>query len=337
MTEVLFLDALATTATDGETLDGLGRLVARLLALRGLHGVEELVLGRPAGAGPTGPQDPARAMALAAGLPLHTGGFTVDRAGASGLQALACGARAIASGDRDLVVVAATSLRASTTAPPCEAVAWRTSPVPDAEAVALLRQRFDLSPEDEARWAADSAARVEAHRALHEGVGLHLPARTGEDQAAVATTAPPISGAVAFALGSTRAAERLGVEPRARLVAVVDAALDPGWRGMAAGEAARRALERASLRPDEMDRVELDEAHAAWALASAHHAGLPLPRCRPAGGALGLGHLGPAEGLRLLLTLLGGLDEADARYGLCARPGADGQALAVIVDRARFA
>ncbi len=340
MTEVLILDALRAAAPlDGlapTSLDGVGALVRRLVERRGLHGVEELILGRSQRAGPAGLQDPARAVALAAGLPLSVGGFTVDRGGCAGLQALACGTRAIASGDRDVVVVAAASWGAAAPAAPCDAVAWRSSRLVEEEAVSLLRERFGLSPDDELRWAEGSVERASASAHLHArdllGPSLAVPA-DGHGM----TTAPKAEGAVALVLGTTHAAERLGVEPRARIVTVADAALDPGWRGLAAGQAALRALERASLRAADLDLVELDEGHAAWSLASATHAGLPLRRCQLHGGALALGHLGPAEGLRQALTLLGGLEESEARMGLCARGGADGQALAVVVDRARYA
>ena len=103
--------------------------------------------------------------------------------------------------------------------------------------------------------------------------------------------------------------------------------------GIGPVEAVPRALARAGLRLDQMDRIELNEAFAAQVLAVRRELGLPEERTNVNGGALALGHPLGATGARLVGALLRELERCGGRYGLATLCVGGGMGAAMVVER----
>ena len=97
--------------------------------------------------------------------------------------------------------------------------------------------------------------------------------------------------------------------------------------------ATQKALQRAGLRLEDIELVELNEAFAAQVLACLREMPIPLERLNIHGGAIALGHPLGMSGARLVGTLVRSLHRYRARYGLATLCIGVGQGLALIVER----
>jgi 3-oxoadipyl-CoA thiolase len=139
-------------------------------------------------------------------------------------------------------------------------------------------------------------------------------------------------GAACLVLATEERARELGREPLARIVASGSAGVDPGYMGIGPVPATRRALERAGLRPEDIDLVELNEAFASQVLASMRELGFEHEQLNVNGGAIALGHPLGCSGARLLGTLAWELRRRGARYGLATMCIGVGQGLAAVIE-----
>ncbi len=103
--------------------------------------------------------------------------------------------------------------------------------------------------------------------------------------------------------------------------------------GLGPVPATRLALDRAGLRIDEIDLVELNEAFAAQTLACIDELGLDPQRVNTRGGAIALGHPLGASGARIVTTLAHAMRDRDARFGLATLCVGFGQGMAIILER----
>jgi acetyl-CoA acyltransferase len=142
-------------------------------------------------------------------------------------------------------------------------------------------------------------------------------------------------GAGALLLASESAAREHGLTPKARVVASAAAGVAPRIMGMGPAPATRKVLEKAKLKLDQMDIIELNEAFASQALAVLRELGIPddSPHVNPNGGAIALGHPLGASGARLVTTALYQLLHTKGRYALCTMCIGVGQGIAVILER----
>ncbi|MBV9203880.1 MAG: thiolase family protein [Actinobacteria bacterium] len=140
-------------------------------------------------------------------------------------------------------------------------------------------------------------------------------------------------GAAAVLLMSEHRARRLGLRPRARIVASAVCGDDPVLMLTGPIPATERVLNRSGLRLGDIDAVEINEAFASVPLAWLQHFPADEDRVNPRGGAIALGHPLGASGCRLLTTLLAHLDATGGRYGLQTMCEAGGMANAMIVER----
>jgi acetyl-CoA acyltransferase len=140
-------------------------------------------------------------------------------------------------------------------------------------------------------------------------------------------------GAAAVLLMSEQRAGRLGLRPRARIVASAVCGDDPTLMLTGPIPATQRVLERSGLRIADIDAVEINEAFAPVPLAWLREFPIDPARVNPCGGAIALGHPLGASGVRLLTTLLNHLETTGGRYGLQTMCEAGGMANAVIVER----
>jgi 3-oxoadipyl-CoA thiolase len=145
-------------------------------------------------------------------------------------------------------------------------------------------------------------------------------------------SSPINDGAACLVLATEQRARELGREPLARIVASGAAGVDPGYMGIGPVPATRKALERAGLRPDDIDLVELNEAFASQALASMRELGFEHDTLNVNGGAIALGHPLGCSGARLLGTLAWELRRRGGRYGLATMCIGVGQGLAAVIE-----
>jgi 3-oxoadipyl-CoA thiolase len=142
-------------------------------------------------------------------------------------------------------------------------------------------------------------------------------------------------GAAALAVLSAEAAKAQGLTPKARIVAMAAAGVEPRIMGVGPAPAVRKVLARAGMTLDQMDVIELNEAFAAQALAVLRDLGLPddAPHVNANGGAIALGHPLGMSGARLIATAMYQLHRTGGRYALCTMCIGVGQGIAIIIER----
>ena len=172
------------------------------------------------------------------------------------------------------------------------------------------------------------------------GTGAEQLARlkgvNGPDLTVTAGNASGVNdGAAALLIASEQAAAKHGLTPKARVVAMAAAGVEPRVMGVGPVPAVRRVLARAGMTLDQMDLIELNEAFAAQGLAVMRDLGLPddAPHINPNGGAIALGHPLGMSGARLALTATYHLQRTGGRYALCTMCVGVGQGIALILER----
>jgi acetyl-CoA C-acetyltransferase len=144
-------------------------------------------------------------------------------------------------------------------------------------------------------------------------------------------------GACALVLMSQSRADKLGIEPMARWVASAAAGVDPRVMGLGPVGATRKVVDRAGLRLEAIDLIELNEAFAVQSIAVMRELGLAEENTNVNGGAIALGHPLGCSGARILTTLLYEMQRRAAlgermRYGLATLCVGVGQGEATIVE-----
>ena len=141
-------------------------------------------------------------------------------------------------------------------------------------------------------------------------------------------------GAAALVLASADTAERLGVEPMARIVASASNAVDPDVFGEAPVEAVNRALHKAGRRLGDVTTMELNEAFAGQALACLRQwDGLDADLVNPWGGAIALGHPLGCSGARIAGAVAHQLKRAGSGIGVASLCVGVGQGVALVLER----
>ncbi len=138
--------------------------------------------------------------------------------------------------------------------------------------------------------------------------------------------------AAALVMSADRAAE-LGLKPRAKVIAASAAGVEPEYMGIGPVPAIQKVLKAANMTIGDIDIVEINEAFAAQIIPSMDQCDIPLEKLNPQGGAIALGHPFGMTGVRIMGTLLNGLETADKTYGLESMCVAGGMGMAMIVER----
>ncbi|HEY4108686.1 acetyl-CoA C-acyltransferase [Puia sp.] len=141
-------------------------------------------------------------------------------------------------------------------------------------------------------------------------------------------------GAAAMLLASESAVKRYGLTPRARVVSMAVAGVDPAIMGVGPIPATRKALERAGIGVGDLGLVELNEAFAVQALVCRQELGLDESTVNVNGGSIAIGHPLGCSGVRISTTLIHELGRRPgARYGLATMCVGVGQGAAVVYER----
>ena len=128
-------------------------------------------------------------------------------------------------------------------------------------------------------------------------------------------------------------AKAMGLKPLARIVSYASVGCDPSIMGIGPAGAARMALERAGLKLEQMDLVEVNEAFAAQFLAVQKELKLDASRTNVNGGAIAVGHPLGASGTRIMNHLVYELHRRQGKYALGSACIGGGQGIAIIIER----
>jgi acetyl-CoA C-acetyltransferase len=142
-----------------------------------------------------------------------------------------------------------------------------------------------------------------------------------------------VDGAGAVLLASKEYAEKHGLKPRARIVAMAEIGDCPTLMLNAPGPAARKVLAKAGLTVDDIDVWEVNEAFAVVVEKFIRDLGIDRAKVNPNGGSIALGHPIAGTGAILIGTALDELERTGGRYGLITMCAAGGMAPAMIIER----
>lgn len=141
-----------------------------------------------------------------------------------------------------------------------------------------------------------------------------------------------VDGAAAMVMTTADVVNKRGLKAIGRLVNWGFAGVEPSLMGIGPAPASRNALQRAGMKLEQMELVEVNEAFAPQYLAVEKELGLDRTRTNVNGGAIAIGHPLAASGTRLTLTVLHELRRRKAKHGLATACIGGGQGAAVIVE-----
>jgi acetyl-CoA acyltransferase len=334
--------------------------------------IEDVVMGNTQQTGEQG-FDVARTVALMAGLPIETGGATINRLCGSSLQAINQAAHSIMAGFEDVQVVGGLEHMQHI---PMDAgldlnpkLFHRTSKgaLHMGYTAEFLAQTHGISREDQDAFALRSHQRAAAATAAGEFQREILPT-WGRDEAGnrvlvttdqcirsdtsmealaklkpafmpeigtvtAGNSSPLNDGAAALLIMSDEKAKSLGLKPLVRIVATAVVGVEPAVMGTGPVPATQKALKRAGMSLKDIDLIELNEAFASQALACARMLSLEEEKLNVRGGAIAIGHPLGASGARITTTLINNLIDRNATVGLATMCIGVGQGIATIVER----
>lgn len=139
-------------------------------------------------------------------------------------------------------------------------------------------------------------------------------------------------GAAALLIMSSEKAKSLGYKPLAKYVTAGVAGVDPAYMGIGPVPASRKVLQRARLKIEDIDLVELNEAFAAQVLACMQDLQLAPEKLNVNGGSIALGHPLGMSGARILTTLVHTMKARSTAFGLATMCIGIRQGIATIID-----
>jgi acetyl-CoA C-acetyltransferase len=139
--------------------------------------------------------------------------------------------------------------------------------------------------------------------------------------------------ASAILIGGAAAGARLGLKPRARIVATALAGTDPTIMLTGPAPATMKLLKAAGLTLEDIDLFEVNEAFAAVVLRFMEELGVPADKVNVNGGAIAMGHPLGATGGILIATLLDELERRDAKRGIVTLCAGGGMGIATLIER----
>ena len=142
-------------------------------------------------------------------------------------------------------------------------------------------------------------------------------------------------GAAAMVIASEAAARAHGLTPRARILGMASAGVEPRVMGIGPVPATEKLMARLGLSIGDFDAIELNEAFASQSLAVARMLGLAddAAHVNANGGAIALGHPLGMSGARLAMTLVHQLEKSGGKRGLATLCIGVGMGLALAVER----
>jgi len=140
-------------------------------------------------------------------------------------------------------------------------------------------------------------------------------------------------GAAGVLIMNGKKAKRMGLVPKARVVASAVSGVHPSYMGLGPVPATRKVLKHAGIEIDDIDLVELNESYAAQVLSCMKFMDFDAGRMNVNGGAIALGHPVGCSGARIMTTLLHEMERRKCDYGLATTCISVGQGIATVVER----
>jgi acetyl-CoA C-acetyltransferase len=310
---------------------------------------------------------------LAAGLPLHVPGVTIDRQCGSSQQAVHFAAQAVMSGTQDVVV--AGGVQTMTQIPISSAfilakplgmgdpfsgskgwvARFGNEPVSQFHGAQLMAQKWQISREDMEAFALASHQRARKaqqegrfDREIIESFGLKADETVRDTSLEQMAKLEPLApggtitagvssqtgdAASAMLIASEKAVKQYGLKPRARIHHLSVYSDDPIMMLSAPIPATKHALKKSGMKLADIDLVEINEAFAPVPLAWLKETGYPHAQTNVNGGAIALAHPLGATGTKLMTTLLHELERTQKRYGLQTMCEGGGVANVTIIER----
>ncbi|HZS11382.1 MAG TPA: thiolase family protein [Nitrospirales bacterium] len=306
-----------------------------------------------------------RMIGLLAGLPVEVAGTTVDRQCGSGLQAVNFAAYEIMTGNadvtlaggveqmshvpmgsgllpntkllelfpQDMFVMGLTAERLAGMYRISRGQADAFSLRSQQRAIAA-RERFkeEIAPVQLTSGVVDADQGPRPDTSMEKLAALK-PSFKPDGQVTAGNSSQVCDGAAAVLLMSSERARSLGLQPKARIRATAVAGVRPEIMGWGPVPATHKVLNRAKLKIDEIDLVEINEAFAAQVLACNGELGIDENRLNVNGGAIALGHPLGCSGARLVVTLTHEMRRRGAPLGLATMCIGIGQGIATVVEQ----
>lgn len=338
--------------------------VTDVLKKTGVEGrdVSELVIGIAKQT--SSPSNAARYIGLLADLPEAVPAYTVQRQGASGLQAVVNGFVKIRAGSAKVIL--AGGAESMSTIPyeihdarynfspdkivmdPIPAMVAGGQPAAKYGKLTIkgmndqIAEKARITKEQQEAYAAESAKKAEASKLEEEIIPIDVKVKkkvftVSEDELYTnpGVIAGAADGAATCLLMSESTAKEKGVTPMAELVSIGISAGSPEGCGMIGKEAAKIALKKAGKTAVEMDLIEIHETTAAQSIAMINSLGLSKEevdaKVNPYGGAMVTGNPWGAAGSIELHKLLYGLKDQNKTWGLVVCGAEGGQAIAMVI------
>jgi len=312
--------------------------------------------------------NPARTLALKAGLPLDTPAFTINMACGSSLQALILAAQRLTGGSTPVLVGGSEAMSDTPHLVPGLRWGFRMGhrQLPDVmhqdglrcpvtgllmgETIERLVAKRGITRLEADTWAADSHHRASqadfqaeclAHPNLDhdeairpdvtaESLGCLAPVFDPQGQVTAGNASALSDGAAALLLARREQAEE--ARPLARILGWSEAGVDPLDMGEAPVPAVRSLLDTHGLTVADIDLWELNEAFSAQLLVCQRQLAIPPERLNVAGGGVALGHPIGATGARIVCTLIHQLRRRGGGLGVATLGIGGGLGLAVLIE-----
>ena len=327
--------------------------------------VEDVVVGC---AFPEGPQGMliGRSVAMLAGLPLTTAGKVVNRFCGSSMDALHQISTAIESGDIDVGIAAGVedmfSVPQGGFAPDFHPeLAEQEYYIGMGEGAEILAEKGNIPREDQEEFAINSHKKslvaIADGKFDNELVPIDKygectidkdegprepdidkikslnPAFIENGTITAATSSPFSIGAAALLLTSDSFAEKRGLKTRAEIVSRAVVGVDWKLFGMGPIPATEKALNKAGVKMNDVETIELNEAFAAQSLYCINEGNWDINKINLNGGAIALGHPLGCSGARITTTLINVMEQQDSHLGLATMCIGTGQGIATIIGR----
>ena len=327
--------------------------------------VEDVVVGC---AFPEGPQGMliGRSVAMLAGLPLTTPGKVVNRFCGSSMDALHQISTAIESGDIDVGIAAGVedmfSVPQGGFAPDFHPeLAEQEYYIGMGEGAEILAEKGNISREDQEEFSINShktsLVAITGGKFDNELVPIDKygectidkdegprepdidkikslnPAFIENGTITAATSSPFSIGAAALLLTSDSFAEKRELKTRGEILSRAVAGVDWKLFGMGPIPATEKALNKAGVKMNDVETIELNEAFAAQSLYCINEGNWDINKINLNGGAIALGHPLGCSGARITTTLINVMEQQDSHLGLATMCIGTGQGIATIIGR----
>ncbi len=329
--------------------------------------VEDLKLGN---AFPEGEQglNLGKNVAFMAGLPNSVAGVTTNRFCGSSMQTLIDAANAIRAGEAEVIIAAGVEsmsripMGGFNPSPNPELMqSYPEAYISMGTTAEIVADKYNVdrdAQEDLAMLSHEKSSKATVEGLFKEQITeITTPSgkvvskdgciRPGTDKAALSklkpafndagsvtagTSSPLTDGAVALMVVSQEYAEKNGLEILAEVKASASVGCDPETMGMGPVGAANKALDKAGLKMEDIDVIEINEAFGSQSVACIRELGMDIEKVNKDGGALSLGHPLGASGARISGQAANILSREGGKYAIATMCIGGGQGIAVVLE-----